>query len=574
MGSAILSGLLDATRRTTDSNGSPSAKISRFIVSTKSAASAHRLGEEFQADKDRVDIRHSDNLLAMQEADIVLLACKPYLAEEVLGELGVREALAGKLVISIMAGKSPEDIEKYIYRDTPADDAESKAIIVRAMPNVAARLRQSMTIIEINNNLSHDIADTLTWIFEQIGKVKFLAADLFDIGTMLVGSSIAVLTVPLDGILDGCVAEGLRRADALEMAAQNLIGMAGTNEDEVRKTVQDMKSLGFKGVILGYARESIAKADENNNSSFHAEKSQLAIQDQAVEEWRQGNLRTLKMIGAGDFLGIKFTGAGPKAVAALSQGDLVPPPSIAQAIDEICEATASQNSRLWIDAEQQVFQPAIDAWTIDLMRRFNRNGQIVVYNTIQAYLKSTSENVHRHLCLAQKQGWTLGIKLVRGAYIAHDIRSRIHDTKADTDNSYDHIVESLLSRKFPLKVAADNAAAFPDVRLFVASHNAESVRKASALYRQRINNGQPAIPLEIGQLQGMADEVSCELLAGNSTGQSEMPTPGVFKCLAWGTTEECLHFLLRRAIENKSALERTKDTAVAMRREAWRRLWW
>ncbi|KAF4288129.1 hypothetical protein KXX13_003213 [Aspergillus fumigatus] len=574
MGSAILSGLLDATRRTTDSNGSPSAKISRFIVSTKSAASAHRLGEEFQADKDRVDIRHSDNLLAMQEADIVLLACKPYLAEEVLGELGVREALAGKLVISIMAGKSPEDIEKYIYRDTPADDAESKAIIVRAMPNVAARLRQSMTIIEINNNLSHDIADTLTWIFEQIGKVKFLAADLFDIGTMLVGSSIAVLTVPLDGILDGCVAEGLRRADALEMAAQNLIGMAGTNEDEVRKTVQDMKSLGFKGVILGYARESIAKADENDNSSFHAEKSQLAIQDQAVEEWRQGNLRTLKMIGAGDFLGIKFTGAGPKAVAALSQGDLVPPPSIAQAIDEICEATASQNSRLWIDAEQQVFQPAIDAWTIDLMRRFNRNGQIVVYNTIQAYLKSSSENVHRHLCLAQKQGWTLGIKLVRGAYIAHDIRSRIHDTKADTDNSYDHIVESLLSRKFPLKVAADNAAAFPDVRLFVASHNAESVRKASALYRQRINNGQPTIPLEIGQLQGMADEVSCELLAGNSTGQSEMPTPGVFKCLAWGTTEECLHFLLRRAIENKSALERTKDTAVAMRREAWRRLWW
>ncbi|GFF66862.1 putative proline oxidase Put1 [Aspergillus lentulus] len=349
---------------------------------------------------------------------------------------------------------------------------------------------------------------------------------------------------------------------------------AGTNEAEVRKTVQDMKSLGFKGVILGYARESIAKADENDNSSFHVEESQLAIQDQAVEEWRQGNLRTLKMIGAGDFLGIKFTGAGPKAVEALSRGDLVPPPSIAQAIEEICEATASQNSRLWIDAEQQVFQPTIDAWTIDLMRRFNRNGRIVVYNTIQAYLKSSTENVHRHLCLAQREGWTLGIKLVRGAYIAHDIRSRIHDIKADTDNSYDYIVERLLSRESPLKTASDDASEFPDVRLFVASHNAESVRKASTLYRQRIHNGQPTIPLEIGQLQGMADEVSCELLAGNSTGQSEAPTPGVFKCLAWGTTEECLHFLLRRAIENKSAMERTRDTAVAMRREARRRVGW
>jgi pyrroline-5-carboxylate reductase len=227
MGSAILSGILDATRPTIDSNGSALAKVLRFIVSTKSAASAHRLCDEFQADKDRVDIRHSENLLAMQEANIVLLACKPYLADEVLGESGVREALAGKLVISIMAGKTPEDIEKYIYRDSPADEAASKAIIVRAMPNVAARLRQSMTIIEINNSLSYDMADTLTWIFEQIGKVKFLATDMFDIGTMLVGSSIAVLTVPLDGILDGCVVEGIRRADALEMTAQNLIGMAG-----------------------------------------------------------------------------------------------------------------------------------------------------------------------------------------------------------------------------------------------------------------------------------------------------------------------------------------------------------
>ncbi|RHZ55569.1 putative proline oxidase Put1 [Aspergillus thermomutatus] len=354
---------------------------------------------------------------------------------------------------------------------------------------------------------------------------------------------------------------------------------AGTNEAEVRKTVQDMKGLGFEGVILGYARESIAKADENNNDSFQVEKSQQAIQENAVEEWRQGNLRTLKMIGAGDFLGIKFTGAGPKAVEALSRGDLVPPPSIAQAITEICEATASQNSRLWIDAEQQIFQPTIDMWTIDLMRKFNRNGRIVVYNTIQAYLKSSTENVHRHLCLAQKEGWTLGIKLVRGAYIAHDIRSRIHDTKVDTDNSYDHIVESLLSRKSPLKIGSDNASAFPDVRLFVASHNAESVRKASSLYRQRIHDGQPTIPVEIGQLQGMADEVSCELLAENNTGQSETSTTvptalGVFKCLAWGTTEECLHFLLRRAIENKSAMERTKDTAAAMRREARRRLGW
>lgn len=218
------------------------------------------------------------------------------------------------------------------------------------------------------------------------------------------------------------------------------------------------------------------------------------------------------------------------------------------------------------------------------MRQFNRHGAVVVFNTIQAYLKSSAQNVHRHLCLAGTEGWGLGIKLVRGAYIAHDIRSRIHDTKADTDRNYNHIVESLLTRQFPVREAT-TPPVFPNARLFVATHNAESVRKASSLLQHRVVNGLPTIPVEVGQLQGMADEVSCGLVAQHraetQTGDylpaagekgSASALPGVFKCLAWGTTEECLHFLLRRAVENQSAMERTRDTAVALREEARRRI--
>lgn len=289
----------------------------------------------------------------------------------------------------------------------------------------------------------------------------------------------------------------------------------------------------------------------------------------------------------------RFTGAGPAAVEALARGDPIPPPAIQQAITELCAATAAQNSRLWIDAEQQVFQPAIDTWTIDLMRQFNRHDAIV-FNTIQAYLKSSAENVRRHLCLAGAEGWSLGIKLVRGAYIAHDIRSRIHDTKEDTDRNYNHIVESLLTRQFPLPGLSATATAntktqtqmqtppvFPDARLFVATHNAESVRKASSLFQHRVVNGLPTIPVEVGQLQGMADEVSCGLVAQRQAGgylpadgkpRGDSALPGVFKCLAWGTTEECLHFLLRRAVENQSAMDRTRDTAAALREEARRRI--
>lgn len=207
----------------------------------------------------------------------------------------------------------------------------------------------------------------------------------------------------------------------------------------------------------------------------------------------------------------RFTGAGPIALNALSNGDAMPQ-SIYQAMREICQTAAAQNSRLWIDAEQQVFQPAIDAWTIELMREFNRGADPVVFNTIQAYLKASTANVQRHLILSKQEGWKLGIKLVRGAYIAHDRRDRIHDTKAETDANYNYIVEKLLKREYLLPT--DQAGeSFPDIRLFVASHNSETVWKAYTLHRQRVKSGQATIPVEFGQLQRMADEIGCGLAA-------------------------------------------------------------
>lgn len=279
------------------------------------------------------------------------------------------------------------------------------------------------------------------------------------------------------------------------------------------------------------------------------------------------------------------------AVDALNRGDPIPP-SVWEAMRAICEQAARQGSRLWIDAEQQVFQDTIDAWTIELMRTYNRNGNVVVYNTIQAYLKASAENVQRHLIAAQKEGWTLGIKLVRGAYIAHDVRSRIHDTQEDTDNNYNNIVEKLVTKQFPLPLnsKSDNNDSlnlpFPDVRLMVATHNSTSVRKATTLHRSRIIQNKPTIPVEFGQLQGMADEISCELVSqskkanhtATNSGDSDLSVreriavPKAFKALAWGTTEECLHFLLRRAVENKGAVQRTRHMAAALREEAWRRM--
>lgn len=79
----------------------------------------------------------------------------------------------------------------------------------------------------------------------------------------------------------------------------------------------------------------------------------------------------------------------------------------------ICERAAAQGSRLWIDAEQQVFQPTIDRWTVDMMRRYNTNDEALVSLTLQAYLKSARSTLEKLLRQAHDEGWTLGVKLVR-----------------------------------------------------------------------------------------------------------------------------------------------------------------
>lgn len=250
------------------------------------------------------------------------------------------------------------------------------------------------------------------------------------------------------------------------------------------------------------------------------------------------------------------------------------PPALENALDEICLETQKQGSRLWIDAEQQLLQPGLDEWTIALMRKCNQGKKALVYNTIQAYLKGSRVNAERHITQAAKDGWTLGLKLVRGAYIEHEVRSLIHDTKEDTDRSYNLIADMLISQKLP---SGTDGLKFPSSALFLATHNAASAKKAIETHQQRVVDKLPTTILECGQIIGMADELSCTLLdrrqqcASNSS-VNRAAVPGVFKCLTWGSVAECMGYLYRRAVENRGAVQRTEDMIAALKKELYRRM--
>lgn len=270
----------------------------------------------------------------------------------------------------------------------------------------------------------------------------------------------------------------------------------------------------------------------------------------------------------------RLTGAGPIAVDAMQAGRPMPP-YLEDALDEICNETRDKGCQLWIDAEQQALQTTVDEWTIALMRKHNRHRQALIYNTIQAYLKGARANAERHITLAAQEGWVVGIKLVRGAYIENEVRSLIHDTKEDTDRSYDDIANMMISQLLPKGLESLNLE-FPDAALFLATHNAASAEKALHNFRERVETGRPAISMKCAQIMGMADELSCRLLQDyeKTTAAAKGPamTPRIYKCLPWGSVAECVGYLYRRAVENRGAVERTQHMADAMRQELGRRM--
>lgn len=283
----------------------------------------------------------------------------------------------------------------------------------------------------------------------------------------------------------------------------------------------------------------------------------------------------------------RFTGAGRQALYSLSER-MPPSPALASAIEDICACAAARGVRLLFDAEQAAVQGGIDDWTLEYMRRYNTQpGRAVIYGTYQAYLKSTPATLASHLAAAEEGGFTLGVKLVRGAYLGSDPRHLIHDTKEQTDAAYNGIAESLLRRRWGevlRRAGGEEGAASPMrslVSLVLASHNAESVRRARAI----CDAGEARIQVAFGQLQGMADEVSCELVSAGKAAAMSRETPNgmvdgghdkrkaleSYKYLVWGTTGECMKYLLRRAHENRDAVQRTRAGRDAMWAEVARR---
>lgn len=201
------------------------AAFSRFIACVRGDRSEKRLTERFSTFSDRLEISKGNNVRAAAVSDIIILGPDPADVGEVLRQPGLADALAGKLLISIVAGWTRQQIEAVLSQ--ASSNAESRFWVVRTLPNIAANVSQSITAIEKPDpNIPSRYLDVTDAIFNCIGKTVHLPVSQMDAFTAVGGSTPAFFAVIVDALIDSAVAVGMPRHEATTIIVQSMLGSA------------------------------------------------------------------------------------------------------------------------------------------------------------------------------------------------------------------------------------------------------------------------------------------------------------------------------------------------------------
>jgi proline dehydrogenase len=225
-----------------------------------------------------------------------------------------------------------------------------------------------------------------------------------------------------------------------------------------------------------------------------------------------------------------------QSAQALSREELSEYRNALKRIDAICYHASKKNVAVFIDAEESWIQDAIDHLVWLMMRRYNKK-QVVVYNTFQMYRHDRLNFLTESYDRAKNEGFMLGAKLVRGAYMEKE-RARaqemgypdpINPDKAATDDLYNTALRFCIDHLDTMAVCN-------------ASHNAESaLLMVELMDKKGIAHNHPNTLFS--QLYGMSDNITFNLAKAGVR---------VAKYLPYGQVKEVIPYLIRRAQENTS----------------------
>jgi proline dehydrogenase len=333
--------------------------------------------------------------------------------------------------------------------------------------------------------------------------------------------------------------EGLIRATVFDHFC------GGTTEEDCLSVVDKMYTKGVSSV-LDYSVEGKEEEDQ-----FDAA---LEMTLKTVEFAKERNaipFAVFKPTGLGRFYLYEKKGAKqPLTIEEQNEWNRV-----VSRFDLICKTAFEKDVALLIDGEESWMQDAADDLVTDMMRKYNKE-KAIVFNTLQLYRWDRLDYLKKLQHQAKEEGFFIGMKLVRGAYMEKENRraeengypSPICESKEATDSNYDTTMAYMM----------DN---LDSMSIFVGTHNELSSYKVIELMKSK-GIAKNDNRIWFGQLYGMSDNISYNLAAHGYN---------VAKYLPFGPVRDVMPYLIRRAEENTSVAGQTSRELNLLKTERNRR---
>ena len=206
----------------------------------------------------------SDNIKALDFADLVIVALKPYNILEVLSELSDTIDPAKHTIVSLATGISLEQLDTVLPNGTS---------IFRAMPNTAADVANSLTCIA-TTNASDQNGKNVVEVFDCIGETVEIGEELMDAATVLGACGVAYVLRFMRAMIQGGIQIGFDSKTATKIVSQTMKGASELiiqqnkhPEDEIDRVttpkgctitgLNEMEHNGFssaliKGIVTSY----------------------------------------------------------------------------------------------------------------------------------------------------------------------------------------------------------------------------------------------------------------------------------------------------------------------------------
>jgi len=158
----------------------------------------------------------SDNIKAVNESNLIVIAVKPYNIVSVLEELKTHLASDKHVLISVTAGVTISKIRDVVGSEIP---------VFRTMPNISASVGKSVTCISYSGAEKNDV-ESVRNLFDNIGTTMIIDEDLMESATILGACGIAYVLRFIRAMIQGGIQIGFDAATASAIVNQTVKGAA------------------------------------------------------------------------------------------------------------------------------------------------------------------------------------------------------------------------------------------------------------------------------------------------------------------------------------------------------------